>query len=43
MYRCQKCGNEFENVSEGIIRCPSCAHKVLYRKRDPIGKIVSAD
>ncbi len=40
MYRCGKCGERFESLSDGVIRCPVCAYKVLYKERIPITKEV---
>lgn len=42
-YKCAKCGTEVTNVSEGLVRCPSCGHRVLYKTREPISKTVKAD
>ncbi|MFH1239679.1 MAG: DNA-directed RNA polymerase subunit P [Candidatus Diapherotrites archaeon] len=42
MYRCSNCGEKCDTLSEGIIRCPKCASKVLYKIRDPIVKDVIA-
>ena len=43
MYICGKCGKTFDELPKGIIRCPSCAYKVLYRARDPITKKIKAE
>ncbi len=42
-YRCAKCGVEVQNVYEGLVRCSSCGHRILYKVRDPIAKTVKAD
>ena len=42
MYKCARCGNEFDELQEGMIRCPSCAFKVIYKQRGPIVKKVQA-
>ncbi|AJF60838.1 MAG: DNA-directed RNA polymerase subunit P [Candidatus Diapherotrites archaeon] len=42
MYKCTKCGHQFDKLMEGVIRCQSCAHKILTRIRDPITKEVKA-
>ena len=42
MYRCGKCSEQFNELPKGVIRCPSCAHKILFRVRDPLTKIVKA-
>jgi len=42
MYRCGKCGEVFESLAVGVIRCPQCAYKVLYKGRDPISKEIKA-
>lgn len=41
-YKCAKCGEKITNLPPGIIRCPSCAHKVLYKMRDNVAKEVKA-
>lgn len=42
MYKCGKCNEKFATVIEGSIRCPVCAHKVLYKLREPVAKEVKA-
>ena len=42
MYKCGKCGEKFNKLPEGIIRCPVCAFKILYKEREPISKTVKA-
>lgn len=42
MYKCGKCGEIFNKLPEGIIRCPACASKVLYKLREPVVKKVKA-
>ncbi len=42
MYRCGKCGEIFDKLPQGVIRCPQCAFKVLYKTRDPVAKEVKA-
>jgi len=42
-YRCAKCGTEVNNVSEGLVRCPSCGHRILYKTREPIAKEIKSD
>jgi DNA-directed RNA polymerase subunit RPC12/RpoP len=41
-YKCGKCGEEIEKLPDGIIRCPVCAYKVLYKKRVPVAKELKA-
>jgi len=42
-YRCAKCGEKIPEIAEGsIIRCPSCANKILYKLRDGVAKDVKA-
>jgi DNA-directed RNA polymerase subunit RPC12/RpoP len=41
-YKCGKCGYEIENLAEGLVRCPSCAYKILYKNRQPVAKNVRA-
>lgn len=42
-YKCAKCSTEVTNVSEGLVRCPSCGHRVLYKTREPISKTIKTD
>ena len=42
MYRCGKCGEKFDKLLDGIVRCPQCAYKVLYKDRDPVVKEIKA-
>ena len=42
MYKCSNCGELFDTLPDGVIRCPKCASKVLYKVRDPITKDVIA-
>ena len=42
MYKCGNCGESFVQLPEGVIRCPKCAFKVLYKVRDPIAKELKA-
>ncbi|MBT4870037.1 MAG: DNA-directed RNA polymerase subunit P [Candidatus Diapherotrites archaeon] len=42
-YRCAKCGKEIENIEDGMVRCQSCGHRILYKKRDPIAKTIKVD
>lgn len=42
MYRCAKCGEEFASLPKGVIRCPRCAYKVLFKVRDPVTKQIKA-
>jgi len=42
-YKCAKCSTEVTMVSEGLVRCPSCGHRVLYKTREPISKVVKTD
>ncbi len=42
-YRCAKCGGRIETLPEGgLIRCPSCANKILYKLRDSVAKDIKA-
>jgi len=38
MYKCGNCGELLKTLPQGIIRCPVCAYKVLYKVREPITK-----
>lgn len=42
MYSCANCGEKFDKLPEGIIRCPACAFKILYKERAPVAKKVRA-
>jgi len=42
-YVCEKCGVEVQSIVEGAVRCPSCGHRVLYKTREPITKIVKVE
>lgn len=42
MYKCGKCGETFERLPDGVIRCPQCAYKILYKLREPVAKEVKA-
>ena len=42
MYKCGKCGETFPELPKGVIRCPVCAHKVLFRVREPLTKELKA-
>ncbi|MFH1224636.1 MAG: DNA-directed RNA polymerase subunit P [Candidatus Diapherotrites archaeon] len=41
-YKCIKCGDVFDSLPKGVIRCPKCAYKVLLKAREPVTKIVQA-
>ncbi len=42
MYKCVKCGKEFDELPKGLVRCPSCAYRVLIKLRSPVTKKVKA-
>ncbi|MDD5148404.1 MAG: DNA-directed RNA polymerase subunit P [Candidatus ainarchaeum sp.] len=42
MYRCGKCGETFNKLPEGLVRCPACAYKVLYKVRPAVAKTIKA-
>ena len=42
MYKCAKCGERFDKLQEGVIRCPTCAFRVIYKERGPIAKKLKA-
>jgi DNA-directed RNA polymerase subunit RPC12/RpoP len=42
MYKCAKCGETFNKLPEGMIRCPSCAWKILYKTRAGVAKNIKA-
>ena len=41
-YRCAKCGNVIQSMTPGIIRCPSCANKILFKVRENVAKDIKA-
>ncbi len=41
-YKCQKCGMQFDALPEAVVRCPSCANKVLLKVRQPVSKELKA-
>lgn len=43
VYVCGKCGAEVKSTDDGIVRCFSCGHKILYKKRDSIAKTIKVD
>ncbi|MFH1255710.1 MAG: DNA-directed RNA polymerase subunit P [Candidatus Diapherotrites archaeon] len=42
MYKCVKCGEEFNELPKGLVRCPNCAYKIVVKTRDPIAKDIKA-
>ena len=42
-YACGKCGTEVASVAEGMVRCPSCGYRILYKKRESVAKTVKVD
>ena len=43
VYKCANCGKEVTTIAEGMVRCPSCGYRVLYKLRDPIAKTIKVD
>ncbi len=41
-YKCAKCGEIIPSMPQGVIRCPSCANKILYKMRDNVTKDIKA-
>ncbi len=41
-YKCGKCGCVVDFTPDGLVRCPSCAYKILYKTRQPVAKNVIA-
>ena len=41
-YKCAKCGEVIQSMPQGIIRCPSCANKIMYRVRENVAKDIKA-
>jgi len=42
-YKCASCKKEVQSIAEGLVRCPSCGHRILYKLRDPVAKTVKVD
>ena len=42
MYKCGKCHETFKDLPEGLIRCPHCAYKILYKTRPKVTKNIKA-
>jgi DNA-directed RNA polymerase subunit RPC12/RpoP len=42
-FKCAKCGEKINSLPEGIIRCPSCANKILYKVRENVAKNLKAE
>jgi len=42
-FRCAKCGVQVQSIEEGLIRCPSCGYRILYKLRDPLAKTVKVE
>ncbi len=42
-YRCGKCGTTVKSVEEGMVRCPSCGYRIIYKTREPVAKTIKAD
>jgi len=43
MYSCPKCKKKIESLDTKSTRCPHCAHRVLYKVREPLAREVSTD
>ncbi|MEW6294934.1 MAG: DNA-directed RNA polymerase subunit P [Candidatus Diapherotrites archaeon] len=41
-YRCPKCNEFFDLASGAIVRCPSCASKIVLKQRQPVLKKIEA-
>jgi DNA-directed RNA polymerase subunit RPC12/RpoP len=41
-YKCAKCGEVSDGFPQGVIRCPNCAYKVLFKERMPVTKTIIA-
>ncbi|MCX8158173.1 MAG: DNA-directed RNA polymerase subunit P [Candidatus Diapherotrites archaeon] len=41
-YRCVACGRVFDTISKSLIRCPSCAYRVVEKVRPPVTKKIKA-
>jgi len=38
MYRCVRCGKEFEELPKDQVRCPYCAYRVVIKVRSNVTK-----
>lgn len=43
MYACPKCKKRIESLDTKGIRFPYCAHRVLYKVREPVAREVPTD
>ncbi len=42
-YRCQKCGEMFDELPRGVFRCPSCAYKIISKLPQPVLRKIKAE
>ncbi len=42
MYKCIKCAEVFDDFPKGVIRCPACAYKIVFKVRDQVAKTIKA-
>ncbi len=42
-YKCGKCGTEVSSVEEGLVRCPNCGFRIIYKTREPISKTIKVE
>ncbi|MCD6247493.1 MAG: DNA-directed RNA polymerase subunit P [Candidatus Diapherotrites archaeon] len=42
MYKCARCGREFDNMPKGQVRCPFCAYRIVLKVRPPVTKKIKA-
>lgn len=43
MYKCGKCGQTVKELPKGMVRCPACAYRILYKIRPPVTKKAKAE
>jgi DNA-directed RNA polymerase subunit RPC12/RpoP len=42
-YVCGNCSTEINSVEDGLLRCPKCGFRIVYKKRDPVAKTIKVD
>ncbi len=42
MYKCARCGSEFDRLIEKSVRCPNCAFRIVFKTREGLAKTVVA-
>ncbi len=42
-YKCGKCGTKVTTIEEGMVRCPSCGYRIIYKTRESLAKTIKVD